>query len=133
MSPTVNPSMMEKRSATDRLQREGFGQVLDNAGAGLALLDLNGRFLEVNDAFCRTCQRSRSRLSRERIVDLTAPDELHAHLKHLRRLIARETTSYRLATHYTTEDGAVVPVVLTGTLAHEGNGAAVQVLGVRVG
>ena len=118
----------------DRLRQrpERFGRVFDDAGAGLALLDLDGRFLEVNDAFCRTCQRSRGRLARERIEDLTAPDDLHAHLKHLHRLMAGEISGYRLATHYTPEDGAQVPVVLTATLAHKANGAPVQVLGVRV-
>ena len=133
MSPTVNPSLMEQCSATDRLRQrqERFGQVFDNAGAGLALLDLDGRFLEVNDAFCRTCQRSRGQLARETIEDLTAPDDLHAHLKHLRRLTAGEIIGYRLATHYTPEDGAAVPVVLTATLAHKAHGAPVQVLGVR--
>ena len=140
MASTVNPSLMEQFSPTDRrrqrqlqLQRqERFGQVFDNAGAGLALLDLHGRFLEVNDAFCRTSQRCRGRLTRETIADLTAPDDLHAHLEHLRRLAAGDITGYRLATHFTPEDGAQVPVVLTATLAHKANGAPVQVLGVRV-
>jgi PAS domain S-box-containing protein len=135
MASTVNPSLMEQLSPTDRRQQqqqERFGQVFDNAGAGLALIDLHGRFLEVNDAFCRTSQRSRGRLTRETIADLTAPDDLHAHLEHLRRLVAGDITGYRLATHYTPEDGAQVPVVLTATLAHKANGAPVQVLGVRV-
>ena len=136
MASTVNPSLMEQFSATDRrrqTRQERFGQVFDDAGAGLALLDLHGRFLEVNDAFCRTCQRSRGRLARETIEDLTAPDDLHAHLEHLRRLMAGDITGYRLATHYTPRTGRWSRSCSRPHWPTKANGAPVQVLGVRAG
>jgi PAS domain S-box-containing protein len=99
-----------------------FRQSFQFAGIGMALIGLDGRWLQVNPALCQILGYEPDELSRKTFQDLTHPDDLEADITSLRQLLAGDTSFYQMEKRYIHRDGRAVWGRLTVTLVRHNNG-----------
>jgi PAS domain S-box-containing protein len=78
------------RVRTERKLREGeelFGRVFENAPFGMCVSELDGRYLQVNAAFCRMLGYSEPELIGKTWPELTHVDDLESALRRLEQLL----------------------------------------------
>jgi PAS domain S-box-containing protein len=99
----------ERREMEERLRgsEARLRAVFDQAAAGFARTDLNGRFLEVNDRFCAIVHRTREELLTLRMGDITHPDDLPANLT-LFEATAAGGQPFEIEKRYLRPDGSSV-------------------------
>ncbi|HEX6242984.1 MAG TPA: PAS domain S-box protein, partial [Polyangiales bacterium] len=106
-----------------RRSEEQFRLTIDNAPIGMALVDLNGRFLRVNRALCEIVGYASDELVTRTFQQLTHPDDLEADLDSSTRLVEGEIASYSLHKRYMHRDGHPVNVMLHVALVRDRAGA----------
>src|SRR5579884_3152293 len=93
----------------EREALERFGAVYEDSPIGIGLLDLDRRWLDVNQAMLDITGRSRERLLGQSPSDYTHPDDAAATAGEWRRLVAGEIDSYEIeAARYVRESGDTV-------------------------
>ncbi|WP_293677379.1 PAS domain S-box protein [uncultured Phenylobacterium sp.] len=89
-----------------------FETAFEYAAIGKALVGLDGRFLRVNESFCRIVGLPAAVLVNLDFQTITHPEDLEADLHLLRQLTAGAIESYRLDKRYVHAEGHVVWVHL---------------------
>jgi PAS domain S-box-containing protein len=113
------------RRATEhslRMSEQRFRLARQYAPTGMAIVGLDGRWLEVNPALCEIVGRDEADLLTLTFQDITHPDDLDDDLDQVRRLLAGETRSYEMEKRYLRPDGTVVWVRLIASLARDDDG-----------
>ncbi len=112
------------RAARRRQQgrERDYAVSFEHASIGIAHLDLNGQWLEVNQALCDIVGYSRDELMALSFQDITCPEDLDDDLALAVRLVAGEIPSYRLEKRYVRKDGSLVWVRLNATVVHDSDG-----------
>jgi diguanylate cyclase (GGDEF)-like protein/PAS domain S-box-containing protein len=95
---------------------------IDNSPIGFALVGLDGRWLQVNEAMARMVGRESADLMKLTFQDITHPDDLAADLKRLAELNAGTRLSYQMDKRYLHADGHIVWVSLTASVVRRGDG-----------
>jgi anti-anti-sigma factor len=115
---TIARDMTRERDAQDALRasEERFRITFEQAPVGVSLLDLDGNFVQVNDAYCKTVRRSREELLRLGPVAITHPDDVAFTSYAMRSLLAGEVPVIRFEKRYVAPDGDNVWVEVSGTL-----------------
>jgi two-component system sensor kinase FixL len=111
----VNRDVTERKLLEDQLvMREArYRAVIDAAVDGFWMIDMEGRLLEVNDAYVRQSGYSREELLQMRVSDLEAserPAEVAAHQKKI-----KQTGHDRFESEHRRKDGSVWPVEIVVT------------------
>jgi diguanylate cyclase (GGDEF)-like protein/PAS domain S-box-containing protein len=101
---------------------ERFHRAFDHAPIGMALVTPDGRWLQVNPAFCELLGYEPDELTTLTFMDVTHPDDLEASLEHSRRQLDGEVDSLRIEKRYVRKNGAVVWVALSSTLTRNADG-----------
>ncbi|MBT0177910.1 PAS domain S-box protein, partial [Listeria seeligeri] len=94
--------------AEARLSAEKFAGAFTSAALGMALVSLEGRWLDVNDALCRILGYPREELLQVDFQRLTHPDDLQADLALVHDLLAGRRNHYHLEKRYLDRDGRVI-------------------------
>ena len=117
--------MSERRAAATALllSEERFRSAFDHAAIGMALVGLDGRWLQVNGSLCRLLGLSRDELLRKTAQDVTHPDDLEADRALVRRLLAGTMPTYQLEKRYFDRDGNVVWVLSSVSLVRTADGS----------
>jgi PAS domain S-box-containing protein len=113
---------MRAAQAAKRQSDAQFSSAFHDAPIGMALLSLDGTWLQVNKSICEMFGYSESELRQRTFQDLTHPDDLAGDLALVRALLAGETTNYELAKRYVAHDGHIVHAVLTVSLLRSDDG-----------
>lgn len=87
-----------------------------HAAIGMALVSLDGRWVKVNDALCRTVGYSHAELRATNFQSITHPEDLENDLAGVGSLLDGTRESYDLEKRYIHKNGSVVWVLLTATL-----------------
>jgi PAS domain S-box-containing protein len=122
------------RKAAEEALREREGQLsafIDQATAGFAQVDLDGRFTLVNDRFCEIAGRSRDELLALRLQEITHPDDLPANLAKFERAVA-DGTPYAHEKRYVRPDGSVVWVNNSVSVIRRPSGEPYGILAVTI-
>jgi len=82
-----------------------FRSAMQNSPIGMAIVDLTGRWLEVNPALCAILGRTRDDLMTRTFQSLTHPDDVEGDLEQLRRAIAGEFDAWEREKRYRHADG----------------------------
>jgi diguanylate cyclase (GGDEF)-like protein/PAS domain S-box-containing protein len=91
----VSRSIPEPRDGTPLLDQDfSFHNTFGNSRTGVALVDVEGVFIDVNHALCEFVGYSEHELRATTFQELTHPDDLEADLA-LRRMLAEEISSYQ--------------------------------------
>ena len=86
---------------------ERFRVAFHSAPIGMALVDVDGRFLQVNRAMCTLTGYSEPELLARAVQDVTQPDDVHTDAELLRQLLAGQRPSYQMEKRYVRPNGAV--------------------------
>jgi PAS domain S-box-containing protein len=132
---TIARDMTGERAAEAALRasEERFRVSFEQAPVGMALLDLDGRYVQVNDAYCRTVQRSRTELVGNRPAAITHPDDVADSLYAVRRLLEGEVTEYSFEKRYLATDGDTIWAELSATVLRGDDGEPQFLIGMIQG
>ena len=110
--------------ATEALaeSEETFRLAMANAPIGMAVVALDGSFIEVNAALCAIVGLDREELLAQTFQDITYEADLGSDLEHLQRLLDGLIPSYRLEKRYRRGDGHLVWVELQVSLVRGAEG-----------
>ena len=112
------------RSAARALARseEQFRSAMAHAPVGMAIVGLDGTFVEVNRALCRILGYDEASLVGSTFQAVTHPDDLESDLGLLGRLRAGEIDHYLMEKRYLTRTGAVIWVQLAVSMSKDLDG-----------
>jgi len=121
----------ERKRAEEALREseERFRSAFESAAIGMALVRLDGSWLEVNRPFAGIVGYSRQEMAGMAFQDITHPDDLEADLENMRRLVAGEIHSYQMEKRYIHKDGRVVWVLLSASLVRDARGKPLYGIG----
>lgn len=105
------------RESTQRF-RLGF----EHAPIGMAIVDLDGRFREVNPALCKLLGYPSDALRQLTFQEITHPEDLEADLAQVALLVEGRIESYSMEKRYRTARGDLVWVLLTGSVVRGDDG-----------
>lgn len=118
----IDITEMQQARADARLAAEKFAGAFTSAALGMALVSLEGRWLDVNDALCRILGYPREELLQVDFQRLTHPADLQADLAHVQDLLAGRRNSYHLEKRYLDRDGNIIWARLSVSLVRNERG-----------
>jgi diguanylate cyclase (GGDEF)-like protein/PAS domain S-box-containing protein len=92
----------------------------------MCLVDLDGRFLQVNHALCDILGYDAPDLEERTFQDITHPEDLNADLAQVERLLEGHITGYQMEKRYYNANGHVVWVLLSVSLMRNAEGEALH-------
>jgi PAS domain S-box-containing protein len=99
-----------------------FKNIFDNAAIGIAMVEPNGRWREVNDELCNIVGYPREELMQLTFQDITHPEDLETDLSLLHQLVTGKLKRYQLEKRYIKKDGSSIWIELTVTMQKTANG-----------
>jgi len=106
MAVDITPMIEVREQAY--LAAEKFSGAFSSAALGMALVSLEGRWMDVNDALCGILGYTRAELLQIDFQTLTHPDDLHADLALVGDLLAGRRDHYHMDKRYLGRAGNVV-------------------------
>ncbi len=101
---------------------ESLQAALENSSVGMALVGMDGRFINVNQSLCKSLGYTKQELLSFTFQEITHPDDLEIDLSLLRELIEGKRSTYQIEKRYFNKSGEVVHIILTVTAAKNING-----------
>ena len=100
----------ERKQAEDALRasEEKFRNVFRDAGIGMVIVSLEGRFLAVNDAFCECLGYKEQELLHKTVQSVTAAEDWPSFSQRLRETLERGTSFQRVEKHCVHKSGRIV-------------------------
>lgn len=92
---------------------ERFRNAFGTAAVGMAIIGLDGRWLEVNTAICRMLGYTEQELLSKTFFDITHPDDLDLDLKFIKKLLDGELEHYQIEKRYFHKSGEIIFVLLS--------------------
>jgi diguanylate cyclase (GGDEF)-like protein/PAS domain S-box-containing protein len=126
--PLYTVAQIEDITARVRVQRElataeeRFRRAFHDAPIGMALVDLEGRWLRVNPTLCELTGYTEGELLARTFQDITHPDDLEQNLSELQRVIGGELRAMRLEKRYLRANGHTVWVRISSSLVRDADG-----------
>lgn len=119
----THTNITERKLAEERLREseERYRAIVSQAMAGVAHVDLSGRFTVVNEKYCDITGYSESELLGMRMQEITHPDDLPVNAR-LFGLLVADGTPFEIEKRYVRKDGSVIWVHLSASviLDHDG-------------
>ena len=119
---------VERTDAEEHLREaeERFHRAFEDAGTGMALIgvggELEGHFLEVNDALCASTRYNRSELLSMKIGAMIHPEDAAETLELVRRLTDGEIASLQGEVRLLDAEGGVVWTAFSTSVIRDGDG-----------
>lgn len=101
-----------------------FSSAFNNSAAGMAIVSLEGEWLEVNNYLIKLLGYSREELSNMTFQSITHPDDLEANLNLLKQVVDRRLTKYQLEKRFIHKDGYPVWALVNVSLVNDLEGMA---------
>jgi PAS domain S-box-containing protein len=128
------------RDATDRKQmekalqesEERFRVVFEQAAVGITVISPAGRFLRANQRFCEIIGYSESELLKQKVSQITHPDDLALDLTYAQQMLAGNISSFSMRKRYIRKDGEACWVNLAGSIVRDAQNAPLYFIGVIV-
>ncbi|PKQ39652.1 histidine kinase [Pseudomonas sp. YY-1] len=111
-----------------RLSQHLFSSAFTTAPQGMALVAIDGRWLEVNDELCRMLGYSREEMLALDFQRITHPDDLGADLRNVDDLLAGRISAYQMEKRYLDKQGQVLWVLLSSALVRNAQGQPVHLV-----
>jgi PAS domain S-box-containing protein len=99
-----------------------FREAFDYAAIGMALIGLDGQWLQVNTAVCQMMGYTAEELHKLTFQDLTHPDDLNLDLANVRQLLDGQIPTYQMEKRYFHKQGRVIWAVLSVSLVRDASG-----------
>jgi two-component system, cell cycle sensor histidine kinase and response regulator CckA len=110
----------ESRRVEDALRaaEQLFRRAFDDAPIGMALIDLDGRWLRLNRSLCQMLGRTEQELRTTQLNDLSHPEDRRLDLPLTKELVAGRRRSYAIEKRYLRADGKMVHALVHVSLMH---------------
>jgi anti-anti-sigma factor len=121
---TIARDMTRERAAEAALRasEERFRIAFEQAPIGVSLLDLDGNFVQVNDAYCAIVRRSREELMQAGQAEVTHPDDI-AYTRYAMALLSTgEVPVLRFEKRFVDAAGEPIWAELSGSLFRDAQG-----------
>lgn len=105
-----------------RQSEERFRNAFDTAAIGMALVGLDGGWIEVNDALCEMLGYQESELLKTTFMDITHPEDLDLDQHYVKKLIRGELDHYQMEKRYFRKNGQIIDVLLSVSVVHDADG-----------
>jgi PAS domain S-box-containing protein len=107
-----------------QLQRveDSFVGAFENSSIGMALVGIDGRWMQVNNSICKSLGYSKEELMELTFQDITYPEDLEKDIDLLHGLINGKTESYQINKRYYHKKGNIVHALLTVTAVYSVEG-----------
>jgi PAS domain S-box-containing protein len=117
-------NLSERRGAEEALLRseDRYRNAFASAAIGMALIAPDGRFQQVNDAFCELLGRTAEEFRTLSWREVTHPDDLDADRELVQGLVAGEIRSYQIEKRYRHWNGRDVWALITVSLVRSSDG-----------
>jgi diguanylate cyclase (GGDEF)-like protein/PAS domain S-box-containing protein len=114
----------ERKRIEDSLRemRDRFRSIFDHAPIGVAMVSLEGRYLQVNRSLCEILGYTEEELQALTWQEITHPDDLAASSAHARRIVEGEFPKYHLEKRFLHADGRTVWASLSVSLVRDAEG-----------
>jgi PAS domain S-box-containing protein len=121
---TVTRDITEQKKTEQSLREaeERFRSSFEAAAVGMALVTVDGRFIDANSALCELVGYAHEELTQRSIREITHPDDLDVDLNFTRQLLAGERSSYQMEKRYIHNEGQIVWVLLTESMVRDQQG-----------
>lgn len=114
-------AVVSMRDVTERVEAERalreseslFRRAFESAGHGVALVGLDGSWLDVNAKVCEMFGYSREELLATDFQNITHPDDLDADLENVQQVLSGEIETYTMEKRYIRKDGSIMPAMLS--------------------
>jgi PAS domain S-box-containing protein len=93
-----------------------FRQAFKYSPMGMALADIEGKFMDLNLALCNITGYSKTELLQKKFHDITYPDDLAEDLMYVESLKKKEIENFKMEKRYIKKNGDVVWVLISVTL-----------------
>lgn len=111
-----------KRRQELEQQRELFRQTFEFAPNGMALISLDGRWIQVNQQVCTMLGYTKEELSKLTFQDITHPEDLDLDLKLLEELKEGKRETYQMEKRYYNKSNNLVWAILSVSMMVDKNG-----------
>jgi diguanylate cyclase (GGDEF)-like protein/PAS domain S-box-containing protein len=114
----------ERKRTEDALReiRDRFRSIFDHAPIGVAMVNLEGRYLHANRSLCEILGYTEEQLQALTWQEITHPDDLAASLAYARRIVEGEFLKYHLEKRFLHADGHTVWASLSVSLVRDAEG-----------
>src|SRR5215217_4842595 len=109
-------------AAALRESEERFRSAYDYAAIGMALVGLDGGWLQANRALCDFTGYTEQELLTTTFQAITHPDDLAIDLSNVRALVAGDILSYQMEKRYFHKNGATIWALLSVSLVRDAEG-----------
>ncbi|MEZ4711762.1 MAG: PAS domain S-box protein [Caldilineaceae bacterium] len=115
---------LRERQVELRQSERRFRSAFEQAAVGMAHLDLQGRYLRVNERLCDILGYTRHDLLQKTFAEITHPADLHADETQMARQLAGELLIHSMEKRYLRGDGTYVWTTMTASIVHDEAGVA---------
>ena len=112
----------ERISEARQESEDRFGRAFINAPIGMALESPEGRWLKVNDRFCRMLGYWELELLALTVQQVTQPEDADVYVELRRQMLAGEIETYSVEKRYCHKSGRAIPCLLTSSLVRDSQG-----------
>lgn len=120
----------ERSHAAVEASEMRFRTIFEQAGVGVALVGLDGKWMDVNDRLCQILRYPREELLQRTFQDITYAEDLESDLELVRQTIAGEIPGYTMEKRYMRRDGLIAWALLTVSLVRSADGQALHFISV---
>lgn len=120
---------IKQAEAALRESERHFSAAFDDSPIGMDLVDLHGRFVRVNAAFCRMMGYKSEQLKGMHIREITHPEERQRDKVAMREFLSGQRQTYQTEKRYLRADGEVVWGLLSVTVVADAQGQPLHFFG----
>lgn len=105
-----------------KVSNDTFKGAFQYSAIGMALVSIEGKFIEVNGKLCETVGYTEEELLATDFQTITHPDDLSIDLDYLHMMLRGEIKAYQIEKRYIHKNGSLVWVLLAVSLVRDVNG-----------
>ncbi|MBF2048644.1 MAG: PAS domain S-box protein [Elainella sp. C42_A2020_010] len=126
----ISRDVTEQKQAQEALREseERFYLAFENAAIGMALVSLDGHWLQVNRSLCEMLGYSEQELLATTFQAITHQDDLEAGLNYFQQLLSGRINTFQMEKRYLHKLGQVVWVALSSSIVRDGQGQPLYIV-----
>ncbi|HWZ15575.1 MAG TPA: PAS domain S-box protein [Mucilaginibacter sp.] len=125
----IKKTFREKQTITDRLKisEAKFASAFSDSASGMAIVSLEGEWMEVNNYLERLLGYSKEELYKTTFLAITHPDDIPANRELLKRVQAGEINQFQIEKRLIHKDGTPIWVMVNVSIIHNLQGESFAV------
>lgn len=116
---TEDITAKKKIEESFKINSQQFKGAFDNSPIGMALVSLEGQWIDVNKEICQTLGYTETEMFEKTFQDITHPDDLEKDLSYLHKTISGEIDNYKMEKRYFHKNGNIIWAMLSVSLVRD--------------